>query len=152
WERVGIPPERIIRLPRSDNFWQAGPTGPCGPCSELYYDMGEARGCGRPDCAPGCECDRFLEFWNLVFMEYDLHEDGTLTPLPQQGIDTGMGVERTSAILQEVESVYETDGFQSIVQWVERETGTTYGADEETTKAHRVLADHGRGMTFLVAD
>jgi alanyl-tRNA synthetase len=152
WERIGIPPDKIVRLPRAENFWQAGPTGPCGPCSELYFDRGPEHGCDRPDCAPGCECDRFLEFWNLVFMEFDLHEDGSLTPLPSQSIDTGMGVERGSALLQGVHSVYETDGFQEIMGWVERETGTRYGESEVATKAHRVLADHGRAMTFLVAD
>jgi alanyl-tRNA synthetase len=152
WERIGIPPAKIVRLPRSENFWQAGPTGPCGPCSELYFDRGREHGCDRPDCAPGCECDRFLEFWNLVFMEFDLHDDGTLTPLPSQNIDTGMGVERGAALLQGVHSVYETDGFQHIMEWVAAETGTRYGESEEATKAHRVLADHGRAMTFLVAD
>jgi alanyl-tRNA synthetase len=152
WERIGVPPERITRLPRSENFWQAGPTGPCGPCSELYYDRGVEHGCDRPDCAPGCECDRFLEFWNLVFMEFDLAEDGTLTPLPSQNIDTGLGVERGAAVLQGVHSVYETDGFQHIMNWVAQETGTRYGESEVATKAHRVLADHGRAMTFLVAD
>jgi alanyl-tRNA synthetase len=152
WKRVGIPPERIVDLPRSENFWQAGPTGPCGPCSELYFDRGREHGCDRPDCAPGCECDRFLEFWNLVFMEFDLHDDGTLTPLPEQNIDTGLGVERGAALLQGVHSVYETDGFQAIVRWVEKETGTRYGEEDAATKAHRVLADHGRAMTFLVAD
>jgi alanyl-tRNA synthetase len=152
WQRVGVPVERIVDLPRSENFWQAGPTGPCGPCSELYFDRGAAHGCDRPDCAPGCECDRFLEFYNLVFMEFDLHEDGTLTPLPAQSIDTGLGVERGAALLQDVHSVYETDGFQAIIDWVAGETGTRYGESEEVTKAHRVLADHGRGMTFLVAD
>jgi alanyl-tRNA synthetase len=152
WERVGIPAERIVDLPRSENFWQAGPVGPCGPCSELYYDRGPEHGCDRPDCAPGCECDRFLEFWNLVFMEFDLHGDGTLTPLPKQSIDTGLGVERGATILQQVHSVYETDGFQAIMDWVAAETGPRYGESEEATKAHRVLADHGRGMTFLVAD
>jgi alanyl-tRNA synthetase len=152
WERIGIPPERIVRLPRSENFWQAGPTGPCGPCSELYLDRGREHGCDRPDCAPGCECDRFLEFWNLVFMEFDLHDDGSLTPLPQQSIDTGLGVERGAAILQDVHSVYETDGFQHIMDWVAEETGTRYGESDKATKAHRVLADHGRAMTFLVAD
>jgi alanyl-tRNA synthetase len=152
WERIGIPPERIVRLPRSENFWQAGPTGPCGPCSELYLDRGREHGCDRPDCEPGCECDRFLEFWNLVFMEFDLHDDGSLTPLPQQSIDTGLGVERGAAILQGVHSVYETDGFQHVMDWVAEETGTRYGESEKATKAHRVLADHGRAMTFLVAD
>jgi alanyl-tRNA synthetase len=152
WERVGIPSERITDLPRSENFWQAGPTGPCGPCSELYFDRGREHGCDRPDCAPGCSCDRFLEFWNLVFMEFDLAADGTLTPLPAQNIDTGAGVERNAAILQGVHSVYETDGFRTVMDWVAGETGTSYGESEAATKAHRVLADHGRGMTFLVAD
>ena len=152
WERIGIPPERITRLPRSENFWQAGPTGPCGPCSELTYDRGPEHGCDRPDCAPGCECDRFLEFWNLVFMEFDLAEDGTLTPLPSQNIDTGLGLERGAAILQGVHSVYETDGFQHLMDWVAAETGTRHGESDKATKAHRVLADHGRAMTFLVAD
>jgi alanyl-tRNA synthetase len=152
WERIGIPPERITRLPRSENFWQAGPTGPCGPCSELYYDRGAEHGCDRHDCAPGCECDRFLEFWNLVFMEFDLADDGTLTPLPSQNIDTGLGVERGAVVLQDVHSVYETDGFQHVMDWVATETGTRYGESDVATKAHRVLADHGRAMTFLVAD
>jgi alanyl-tRNA synthetase len=152
WERIGIPPERITRLPRSENFWQAGPTGPCGPCSELYYDRGAEHGCDRPDCAPGCECDRFLEFWNLVFMEFDLADDGTLTPLPSQNIDTGLGVERGAVVLQNVHSVYETDGFQHVMDWVATETGTRYGESDVATKAHRVLADHGRAITFLVAD
>ncbi|MDQ3890586.1 MAG: alanine--tRNA ligase [Actinomycetota bacterium] len=152
WERVGVPPERIVGLPRSENFWQAGPSGPCGPCSELYHDQGPERGCGRPDCAPGCSCDRFLEFWNLVFMEFDLHEDGRLTPLPSQNIDTGLGVERGAALLQRVSSVYETDAYRPIIEWIEGETGTRYGESEEATKSYRVLADHGRGMAFLVAD
>jgi alanyl-tRNA synthetase len=152
WLRVGIPADRIRGLPRSENFWQAGPTGPCGPCSELYLDLGPEHGCGRHDCGPGCECDRFLEFWNLVFMEYELHDDGRLTPLPRQSIDTGLGVERGAAILQGVGSVYETDGFAAIMEWVERETGTRYGESDAATKAHRVLADHGRAMTFLAAD
>ena len=152
WLRVGIPADRIRGLPRSENFWQAGPVGPCGPCSELYFDRGEEHGCGRPDCAPGCECDRFLEFWNLVFMEFELHDDGSLTPLPQQNIDTGLGVERGAALLQGVHSVYETDGFAAIMEWVAAETGTRYGESDEATKAHRVLADHGRAMTFLAAD
>jgi alanyl-tRNA synthetase len=152
WLRVGIPADRIRGLPRSENFWQAGPTGPCGPCSELYLDRGESQGCGRHDCAPGCDCDRFLEFWNLVFMEFDLAEDGSLTPLPKQNIDTGLGVERGAAILQDVHSVYETDGFAAIMEWVAAETGTRYGESDEATKAHRVLADHGRAMTFLAAD
>src|SRR5918992_799389 len=114
WRSIGVPDDRIVLLGREDNFWQSGPTGPCGPCSELYLDRGPEQGCGRADCAPGCECDRFLEFWNLVFMEFELHEDGRLTPLPEQNIDTGLGVERGSALLQNVHSVYETDGFATI--------------------------------------
>ena len=152
WERIGMPPERIVRLPRSENFWDVGGPGPCGPDSELYYDRGEAVGCGRPDCAPGCACERFLEFWNLVFMEFELHEDGKLTPLPQQNIDTGMGLERTASILQGVISVYETDGYQAIMDWIAGESGTRWDESEQATKAHRVLADHGRAMTFLTAD
>src|SRR5438876_670284 len=152
WERVGLPPERIVRLPRSENFWDVGGPGPCGPDSELYYDRGPEVGCDRPECAPGCSCERFLEFWNLVFMEFELHEDGKLTPLPKQNIDTGMGLERTAAILQNVMTVYETDGYQAIMRWIAQESGVAYGDTPEATKAHRILADHGRGMTFLAAD
>ena len=153
WERIGMPRERIVPLPTSENFWSVGGPGPCGPDSELYYDWGVEHGCGQPDCAPGCSrCERFLEFWNLVFMEYELHADGTLTPLPAQNIDTGMGLERTAAILQDVMSVYETDGYQRIMEWIAGESGIAYGDSPAATKAHRVLADHGRGMTFLVGD
>jgi alanyl-tRNA synthetase len=153
WERVGLPRERIVALPSSENFWSVGGPGPCGPDSEIYYDWGEEHGCGEPSCAPACpRCDRFLEFWNLVFMEYELHTDGTLTPLPQQNVDTGMGVERLAAIMQDVRSVYETDGYQAIMAWIKQESGVAWDANEVATKAHRVLADHGRGMTFLVAD
>jgi alanyl-tRNA synthetase len=153
WERVGMPAERIVPLPTSENFWSVGGPGPCGPDSELYYDWGEEHGCGNADCAPGCtRCERFLEFWNLVFMEFELHEDGKLTPLPSQNIDTGMGLERASAILQDVMSVYETDGYREIMEWIAAESGIAYGDSPAATKAHRVLADHGRGMTFLVGD
>jgi alanyl-tRNA synthetase len=152
WEKVGVRPERVRRLGRAHNFWSVGGPGPCGPDSEMYYDRGEGVGCGRPECAPGCECERFLEFWNLVFMEFELHEDGTLTPLPKQNVDTGMGLERTAAILQGVLSVYETDGYQAIMEWIAAESGAAYGESERATKAHRILADHGRGMTFMVAD
>jgi alanyl-tRNA synthetase len=152
WEQIGMPPERIIRLPRADNFWSVGGPGPCGPDSEMFFDWGEGVGCGRPECAPGCVCERFLEFWNLVFMEYELHLDGTLTPLPEQNIDTGMGLERAARILQGVESVYDTDGYQAIMDWLAEQSGVAYGDSPEATKAHRILADHGRGMTFLAAD
>ncbi|MFN8222448.1 MAG: alanine--tRNA ligase [Gaiellales bacterium] len=154
WLRKGIPRERIVPFPRSDNFWgPAGETGPCGPCSELHLDRGESYGCGKPTCGPNCDsCDRFIEFWNLVFMEFDLAADGTLTPLPKQNIDTGMGLERGAMLLQGVDSIFDTDGFKLIMDWIERESGVGYGASPEATKAHRVLSDHGRGVTFLVAE
>ena len=152
WEKKGMPPERIVRLPRADNFWSVGGPGPCGPDSEMFYDWGEDVGCRRPECAPGCECDRFLEFWNLVFMEFELHADGSLTPLPKQNIDTGLGLERGARILQQVSSVYDTDGFQEIMAWLAESSGVAYGDSDEATKAHRILADHGRGMTFLAGE
>ena len=151
WQRVGVPAERIVRL-GEDNFWSAGPTGPCGPCSEIYYDRGPEHGCGKPDCAPGCSCDRFLEFWNLVFTEFEQHVDGSLTPLPRQNIDTGLGLERGTAILQDVYSVYEIDSFREIMDWVSEASGSASDESDLATKAHRVLADHGRGMVFLAAE
>ena len=118
--RSGCRAERITPLPSSENFWSVGGPGPCGPDSEIYYDWGEETGCGEPDCAPGCtRCERFLEFWNLVFMEYELHPDGTLTPLPEKNIDTGLGLERMARIVQQVPSVYDTDGYQKIMDWIE---------------------------------
>ena len=153
WKKIGVPAERITPLPSSENFWSVGGPGPCGPDSEIYYDWGESTGCGEADCKPGCtRCERFLEFWNLVFMEYELHSDGTLTPLPKQNIDTGLGLERTARIVQDVPSVYDTDGYQTIMSWIATESGVGYGDSADATKAHRVLADHGRGMTFLVGD
>jgi alanyl-tRNA synthetase len=152
WEQIGMPPERIVRLDRSHNFWSVGGPGPCGPDTEMFYDRGEELGCGRADCGPGCSCERYLEFWNLVFMEYELHEDGRVTPLPKQNVDTGMGLERAASILQDVVSVYETDGYQAIMDWIAAESGVAFGESEKATKAHRILADHGRGMTFIVGD
>jgi alanyl-tRNA synthetase len=153
WENVGLRPERITPLPSSENFWSVGGPGPCGPDSEIYYDWGEEVGCGEPDCGPGCtRCERFLEFWNLVFMSYELRPDGTLLDLPAQNVDTGMGLERAARIVQQVPSVYDTDGYQTIMGWIASESGVAYGDSPDATKAHRVLADHGRGMTFLVGD
>ena len=153
WQRIGMPPERIVPLPTVENFWWVGGPGPCGPDSEIYWDWGEEYGCGESDCAPACpRCHRFLEFWNLVFMSYELHADGTLTPLPEENIDTGLGLERGAAILQDVRTVYETDGFRQIMDWIAAESDVAYGDSEAATKAHRILADHGRGMTFIVAD
>ncbi|MFL5936617.1 MAG: alanine--tRNA ligase [Gaiellaceae bacterium] len=153
WERIGMPPERIVPLPSSENFWSVGGPGPCGPDSELYWDWGEEAGCGEADCLPGCtRCERFLEFGNLVFMSYELHADGTLTPLPKQNIDTGWGLERVARVVQDVPSVYDTDGYQLTMKWIAEQSGVAYGDSADATKAHRVLADHGRGMTFLVGD
>src|SRR5258707_11090879 len=148
WEKIGMPPERIVRLPSSENFWSVGGPGPCGPDSEIYWDWGEETGCGEEDCKPGCtRCERFLEFWNLVFMEYEQKPDATLTPLPKQNIDTGLGLERTARIIQDVASVYDTDGFQQIMALVAGETGVAYGDSTDATKAHRVLDDHSPRMT-----
>src|SRR6478609_295770 len=112
WLNVGVPRDRIVGQPRSENFWQAADTGPCGPCSEIFYDRGEEHGCGRDDCRPGCECDRYMEFYNLVFMQYDLKPDRTLEPLPAENVDTGLGVERGACVIQDVGSVFDTDGFR----------------------------------------
>jgi alanyl-tRNA synthetase len=152
WGAIGMPPERIVPLPSSENFWSVGGPGPCGPDSEIYYDWGAEVGCAE-GCLPGCSrCERFLEFWNLVFMSYELHPDRTLTPLPKQNIDTGMGLERMARIVQNVPSVYDTDGYQQIMDWIAGASGVAYGDSVDATKAHRVLADHGRGMTFLAGE
>src|SRR5436309_8988965 len=151
WERY-LPRERILGLPRSENFWQAAETGPCGPSSELYYDRGEKYGCGRPTCGPGCDCERYLEFWNLVFMEFDLAEVGTLTPLPQQNIDTGMGFERAAMILQDVDSFAEIDILQPLVDWIAGRANASYTSSEDATKAYRVVVEHARTSAFLVAE
>ena len=150
WRRVGVPDERIVRLGRKDNFWQAGPAGPCGPCSELYLDRGEDF--GAPGERPGDDTDRFLEFWNHVFMTYDLAEDGALTELPMRNIDTGMGLDRMAAILQDVPSVYETDLIRPLVDLAEEMSGRSYDEGGAVTRAMRIVADHSRGAAFLIAD
>ncbi len=150
WKACGVPEERIVQLPRSENFWQAGLTGPCGPCSEMYLDRGPEF--GGPDERPGDDTDRFLEYWNHVFMSYELHDDGSLTPLPRNNIDTGMGLERMAAILQGVGSVFETDAYRPLVELAEELSGRSYGDDRATTRAIRIIADHSKGMTFLIAD
>ena len=150
WRSVGVPDERIVALGRDDNFWQAGPTGPCGPCSELYLDRGPDF--GGSDDRPGDDTERFLEFWNLVFMQYEIGAAESLAPLPFKNIDTGLGLDRLAAIVQGVPSVYETEHFRPLVALGEELSGRRYGADPEATRALRVLADHGRGMTFLMAD
>jgi alanyl-tRNA synthetase len=150
WLSVGVPRERIVALPRSENFWQAGSTGPCGPCSELYYDRGLEF--GTEDDLPGGDNERFLEYWNLVFMQYDQEPEGVLTPLPAKNIDTGLGLERMAALQQATDSVFETDNFAPLIALGEQLSGLTYGRDAETDRALRILADHSRGMSFLIAD
>ena len=150
WLSVGVPRERIVACPRSENFWQAGPTGPCGPCSELYLDRGVEF--GRADDLPGGENERFLEYWNLVFMQFDQNPVGTLTPLPAQNIDTGMGLERMAAIMQDVPSIFETDTLRPLIDLGVDLSGRRYGSDAATDRSLRILADHTRGMNFLIAD
>jgi len=153
WQKVaGVPAERIYRLGEKDNFWSMGDTGPCGPCSEVHFDQGEHVGCG-PNCGIGkCDCDRFLEIWNLVFMQFDQAEDGTRTALPRPSIDTGMGLERISAVCQGVASNYETDLFQSIIQYTAELAGVKYRENEEIDTALQVIADHSRAIAFLIPD
>ncbi|HEV8461452.1 MAG TPA: alanine--tRNA ligase [Gaiellaceae bacterium] len=150
WLRKGIPPERIVRLGK-DNFWQSGETGPCGQCTEIFYDRGEKYACGDPNCGPG-HCDRIMEIYNLVFMAYDLQPGNVLVELPTPNVDTGNGVERTACVLQDVSSVFDTDGFRLIMDWIERESGVPYEQDAVSRRAHRVLADHGRAVSFLIAE
>ncbi len=150
WKGQGMPEERIVLLGREDNFWQAGPTGPCGPCSELYLDRGE--GFGAAGERPGDDTDRFLEFWNHVFMTYDLSSDGVLTELPMRNIDTGMGLDRMAAILQDVPSVFETDLVRPLIDLAEERSGHSYEEGGAVTRAMRIVADHSRAAAFLIAD
>jgi alanyl-tRNA synthetase len=151
WLGIGLPGERITDL--EENWWgPPGAEGPCGPDSELYYDWGSEVGCGRSECAPGCECDRYLEFWNLVFMQYYQDRAGNRTLLPSANVDTGCGLERLTAIMQQVHTVYETDLFRPIIDAAAEIAGTSFDQDEATDYALRVVADHARGATFLAAD
>lgn len=153
WSKeFGFPEERIVRLGKEDNFWEAGPVGPCGPCSELIVDRGEEYGCGRDDCKPGCDCDRFLEIWNLVFMQFNKNEDGSLTPLPKKNIDTGMGLERISLLLQNAKTVFETDLLYPIVQKAASLTGIEYGREAQKDRSLKIIADHIKASTFLLGD
>jgi len=151
WNKVvGVPAERIVRLGKEDNFWETG-HGPCGPCSEIYLDRGPEYGCGSPDCKPGCECERFLEFWNLVFIQF--HQEGdTYTPLEKRSIDTGMGLERVAALLQGTTSIFEIDNMRPIVDGISQIAGKAYGSKREVDVSLRVIADHLRAVTFLVMD
>jgi alanyl-tRNA synthetase len=147
-----VPRERIFRFGEKDNFWSMGDTGPCGPCSEIFYDQGPEAGCGSPECTVGCDCDRYMEIWNNVFMQFDRSADGVLTPLPKPSVDTGMGLERITAVIQGVISNYDTDLLQGIIRHVERLSGKRYGADQKDDVSMRVIADHARAVTFLICD
>ena len=153
WEQIDdLPKGRIVRMDEKDNFWAMGDTGPCGPCSEIHIDQGPEAGCGRTDCALGCDCDRFLELWNLVFMQFYRDETGKMTPLPKPSIDTGMGLERIAAVLQGKHNNYESDLFRPLVERIATLAGKTYGTDKKDNVAMRVIADHARATAFLVAD
>ncbi|NJE80813.1 alanine--tRNA ligase [Olsenella sp. SW781] len=153
WHEQGVPYDHISRLGEKDNFWAAGPTGPCGPCSEIYFDQGEEFGCGGPDCGPGCDdCDRFLEFWNLVFTQYDRQEDGSLPELPHRNIDTGMGLERIAAIMQHKGTNYDGDLLSTLIGVGERLSGHAYGTDAARDRSLRIVADHARAVTFMIGD
>ena len=153
WEEIeDLPKGRIVRLGEKDNFWAMGDTGPCGPCSEIHIDQGAEHGCGRSDCALGCDCDRFLELWNLVFMQFYRDADGTLTKLPKPSIDTGMGVERVAAVLQGKFNNFDSEVFAPLISTVERLSGRKYHANRADDAAMRIIADHARATAFLVAD
>jgi len=153
WHRqIGVPEDRILRFGEEDNFWAMGDTGPCGPCSEIHLDRGEAYGCGKPDCALGCECDRFLEIWNLVFMQFNRDASGKMTPLPKPSIDTGLGLERMVSILQDVPTNYDIDLIVPIIERAEELSGIDRNASHEAEVAMKVIADHSRAAAFLIGD
>lgn len=152
WNKVvGLPPEKIVRMGKEDNFWEIG-TGPCGPCSEIYFDRGEDKGCGKPTCGVGCDCDRFIEFWNLVFTQFDKDAEGNYNPLPKPNIDTGMGLERIATIMQEVDSIFDVDVIRGITDYVGEMAGVKYGDDKKNDVSLRVITDHIRGVTFMISD
>ncbi len=151
-DEVGVSPGRIVRLGEEDNFWRMGETGPCGPCSEILIDLGEDRGCGKPTCAVGCDCDRFLELWNLVFTQYDCRADGMLSPLPMRNIDTGLGLERLASVIQGKDNNYEIDNILPIIEYTARLSNIRYKQDEASDVAWKVIADHVRAATFLISD
>lgn len=153
WRQLtGLPSDRIVRLGEKDNFWAMGETGPCGPCSELIFDQGPTIGCGRPTCNIECGCDRYLELWNLVFMQYNRDASGTLTPLPKPSIDTGAGLERMAAVCQGVRSNFESDLIRPLIAAVEELAQKRYGEDEKDDVSMRVIADHARAVTFALTD
>jgi len=150
-KQEGIPRERIYRF-EEDNFWSMGDTGPCGPCSEIFYDNGPEVGCGSSDCQVGCDCDRFMEIWNNVFMQFDRQPGGELIPLPKPAVDTGMGLERLATVMQKVQSNYDTDLLRDIIAYIEKLSGKTYGESDENDVSMRVMADHSRATAYLIAD
>ncbi|EEG76152.1 alanine--tRNA ligase [Dethiobacter alkaliphilus] len=150
-KKVGIAPERIFRLGKEDNFWEIG-QGPCGPCSEIYYDLGADRGCGRPNCEVGCDCDRFLEVWNLVFTQFNCTESGEYVPLTQKNIDTGAGLERLAVVLQGVNNLFEIDTVRPLLDHFSKVTKTEYGKDQEKDTSLRIITEHLRGISFMVGD
>lgn len=153
WQKdVGIKNDRIVKMREDDNFWSMGPVGPCGPCSEIIYDLGEEHGCGETDCSVGCDCDRYLEVWNLVFMQYNRDEEGKLHPLGKKGIDTGMGLERVVSILQGVTNNYETDLIKPLIDKICELAKIKYPKDERKDTSVKIIADHTRAVTFLIAD
>ena len=151
-DEIGIPAERIVRLGEKDNFWSMGDTGPCGPCSEILLDRGEQYGCGKPECTAGCDCDRYLEIWNLVFMQFNRDAEGNMTPLPKPSIDTGLGLERIASIVQDVPTNYHTDLILPIISFSEELAGLRFGEDFQTDVAMKVIADHSRAAAFLIGD
>jgi alanyl-tRNA synthetase len=153
WNRnIGVPEDRIVRFGEEDNFWSMGDTGPCGPCSEILIDRGEEYGCGRPDCTAGCECDRYLEIWNLVFMQFNRDASGEMTPLPKPSIDTGMGLERIVSIIQDVPTNFDTDLILPIIGKVEDLAEKQFGDERDIDVAMKVIADHSRAAAFLIGD
>ncbi len=153
WHKmIGIPAERMVRLGEEENFWAMGDTGPCGPCSEIHLDRGPDYGCGNPDCGVDCECDRFLEIWNLVFMQFNRDADGAMTPLPKPSIDTGMGLERLASVLQKVNTNFDIDLIRPIIARTEQLARTAYGQDDAVDIAMKVIADHSRAAAFLIGD
>ncbi len=150
-KEVGIPEDHMVRFGKEDNFWEHG-SGPCGPCSEIYFDRGPEHGCGKPDCKVGCDCDRYMEVWNLVFSQFDSDGKGTYTRLEKPNIDTGMGLERLACVMQNVGNLFEVDTVRAILNHVERISGHIYGQDEKTDISIRVITDHIRSTTFMVSD
>ncbi len=151
-EHIGLPMEKIVRMGKEDNFWEAGIDGPCGPCSEIHFDRGPEYGCGKPDCKIGCDCDRYMEFWNLVFTQFERHEDGTYTPLAQKNIDTGMGLERLAALMQGVDSIFDVDTVKAIRDHICRIANVEYGKEYKKDVSIRVITDHIRSVTFMASD